>query len=63
MIKLMVNIAIIFFVHKMDLGKTWMVLKVIFIISLFWENYVLETDTKKKKTIWVQGYDGAGWYW
>jgi hypothetical protein len=26
-----------------------MVLKVIFIISLFWENYVLETDTKKKK--------------
>jgi hypothetical protein len=26
-----------------------MVLKVIFIISLFWENYVLETDSKKKK--------------
>jgi uncharacterized membrane protein YwzB len=26
-----------------------MVLKVIFIISLFWENYVLEIDTKKKK--------------
>ena len=60
MIKLMVNIAIIFFVHKMDLGKTWMVLKVIFIISLFWENYVLETDSKKKKN---NLSSGLWWSW
>jgi len=61
MIKLMVNIAIIFFVHKMDLGKTWMVLKVIFIISLFWENYVLETDSKKKKKNNLSS--GLWWSW